>query len=191
MRAYLPGLLAVLSVCAPAVADARPLHYLLDPAQSVVGFEVRMGESPLKGRMPVIAADMTLDFDRASASRVSVTLSPAGAEMGLPFATQAMKSPEVLDTRQHPEIRFESTKVTPTADGARIDGRITIRGVTRPVTLKAQIFRPEGSQPGARAELTIRLNGTISRKDFGAVGFGDMVGDRVLLDIRAHIRLTG
>jgi polyisoprenoid-binding protein YceI len=191
MRAYLSALVTALAVCAPAVADARPLHYLLDPAQSEVGFEVSMGQSPLKGRMPVTAADLTLDFDRASASHVSVTLSPAKAEMGLPFATEAMKSPEVLDAGQHPEIHFESTRVIPTADGARIDGRITIRGVTRPVTLQARIFRPEGSEPGARAELTIRLNGTISRSDFGAVGFGDMVGDRVLLDIRAHIRMTG
>ena len=41
-----------------------------------------------------------------------------------------------------------------------------------------------------RDELTVRLKGSVSRKDFGATGFADMVGDEVTLDIRAHIRLT-
>lgn len=168
---------------------ARPLHYALDPSQSYVGFVVSMGQGPLQGRMPVTVANLTLDFDRAVASRVSVTLSPAKAEMGLPFATEAMKSPEVLDTRRFPDIRFESTKVTADGDGARIAGQITIRGVTRPILLSARIFRPAGSAAGARDELTVRLKGSVSRKDFGAAGFADMVGDEVTLDIRAHIRL--
>lgn len=189
MRSRLTGLLLAILTILPGAGNARALRYMLDPDQSVVGFEVSMGQSPLKGWMPVSDATVTLDFDKAASSRVAVTLSPAGAEMGLPFATEAMKSPEVLDTRQYPEIRFESTKVTAEGDGARIDGRITIRGATRPITLRARIFRPKGSAAGSRETLTIRLTGTISRKDFGATGFSDMVDDRVMLDIKAHIRL--
>lgn len=189
MRSRLMGLLLAILTILPGAGNARALRYVLDPDQSVVGFEVSMGQSPLKGWMPVSDATVTLDFDKAASSRVAVTLSPAGAEMGLPFATEAMKSPEVLDTRQYPEIRFESTKVTAEGDGARIDGRITIRGATRPITLRARIFRPKGSAAGSRETLTIRLTGAISRKDFGATGFSDMVDDRVMLDIKAHIRL--
>lgn len=190
MRGFLLGLSLVVLALGGGTADARPLRYALEPSQSVVGFVVDIGQSPQKGQMPVTKANLTLDFDRASGSRVDVTLSPAGAEMGLPFATEALKSPEILDTGRFPEIHFESTKVTAEGDRARIDGRITIRGVTRPITLTARIFRPQGSAEGARDALTIRLAGTISRKDFGATGFADMVGDRVTLDIKAHIRLT-
>lgn len=189
MRSLLTGLFLAILTVQPDAGNARPLHYTLDASQSVVGFEVSMGQSPLKGWMPVSDATLTLDFDKAAASRVAVTLNPAGAEMGLPFATEAMKSPEVLDTGRFPEILFESTKFTAQDDGARIDGRITIRGATRPITLRARIYRPKGSAEGAREVLTIRLTGTVSRKDFGATGFSDMVGDRVTLDIKAHIRL--
>lgn len=189
MRSLRTGLLLAALTIIPGSGNARALHYALDPDKSVVGFVVSMGQNPLKGWMPVSDASLTLDFDKAAASRVEVTLSPAGAEMGLPFATEAMKGPEVLDTRHFPEIHFESTKVTPEGDEARIDGRITIRGVTRPITLRARIFRPKDSAAGSRETLTIRLTGAISRKDFGAVGFADMVGDSVALDIKAHIHL--
>ncbi|MCY1128039.1 YceI family protein [Frigidibacter sp. RF13] len=172
-----------------APAAAKPLHYLLDPSQSEVGFSVDVGQSPLKGRMPVASADLILDFDKAAASRIRVTLSPGGAQMGLPFATGAMKSPEVLDTARFPAISFESIRVRPTDSGAEVEGRITIRDVTRPITLQARLFRPEGSAEGTREALTVKLSGAVNRSEFGATGFADMVGDRVELNISARILL--
>lgn len=172
-----------------APVAGKPLHYLLDPAQSDVGFSVNVGQSPLKGHMPVASADLILDFDKAAASRITVTLSPGSAQMGLPFATNAMKSPEVLDTEQFPEISFTSTRIRPTDAGADVEGEITIRDVTRPITLKARLFRPPGSPEGTRDALTVKLSGAVNRSDFGATGFADMVGDRVELNISAHILL--
>lgn len=177
---------ALLFAVSPAVA--KPLHYTLDPVKSSVGFQVNVGQSSLKGRMPVTKADLVLDFDNAAASRVAVTLDPGGAQMGLPFAGDAMRGPDVLDTSRFPQISFVSTRVAATQTGASIDGRITIRGVTRPVRLTAQLYRPPGSPPGTRSDLSIRLRGTIARSAFGASGYGDMVGDQVQIDILAHIR---
>lgn len=168
---------------------ARPLTYGLDAQGSVVGFEVDLGQTPMAGTMPVVRADILLDFDRAAASRVTVTLDPAAARMALPFATEAMRGPEVLAATSFPEIRFESTAVRARGDGATVEGKITIRSVTRPITLAARLSRPKGSAPGYRDELTIRLTGRVSRASFGASGFADLVGDEVRLDIRAHIRL--
>jgi len=183
------GLVGLLLVAAPV--DARPLRYLLDAQESTVNFTVTMGQSPLKGRMPVAHADLTLDFDHPSASRAKVTLDVAHAEMGLPFALTALQSPEVLDSAQFPLIAFESVRVRSTGDMARIDGQITIRGVTRPVALMAEIFRPAGSKPTERDRLTIHLTGTVHRSDFGAKGYGDLVGDDILIDISAHLQRIG
>ena len=168
---------------------ARPLIYDLDAAQSVVSFEVELGQTPMAGTMPVSRADILLDFDRASASRVRVTLNPGAARMALPFATEAMRGPDVLAASSFPEIRFESTAIKASDDGASVDGLITLRGITRPIVLTARLTRPQGTPPGHRDELTIRLTGTLSRAAFGAAGFGDLVGDTVRLNIRAHIRL--
>ena len=145
-------LAAILSVAATAPL-AEPLRYRLDTRVSDVAFTVDMNQSPLRGHMPVTDADLILDFDRAAASRVRVTLAPSDARMSLPFATQAMKDPTVLDTAEFPEIRFESTSFVAQGQGARVEGRLTVRGVTRPVTLQAQIYRPRGSAPGERRQL--------------------------------------
>ena len=190
MRPLFPVLFACAAFCT-VPAQAKPVPYQLDQVASVVGFEIDMGQSPMRGQMSVSSADLILDFDRAAASRVTVTIDASSARMGLPFATDAMKSDKVLDTKAHPRIGFESTKLSASGQKATVTGKITIRGVTRPLTLAAQIFRPKGSAEGERDHLIIRLTGTIHRSDFGAAGFADMVGDDVRLDITAHIHRIG
>ena len=190
MPPLVPTLLACFALCGiPALA--KPVHYQLDQRAAEVGFEIDMGQGPLRGQMPVSRADLILDFDRAAASRVRVTLDASRARMGLPFATDAMKSDSVLATRTHPEILFESTRLSASGQKATVAGKITIRGVTRPITLSAQIFRPKGSAAGERDRLSVHLTGTIHRSDFGATGYADMVGDEIRLDITAHIRRDG
>jgi polyisoprenoid-binding protein YceI len=182
----LPALIGLL-VSGPLAAE--PLTYRLDNSRSEVGFQIDMGKTALRGLMPVSGADLLLDFDRAAASRVSVTLDAGAARMGLPFATEAMRGASVLDARAHPEIRFESTRVRATGTGATVEGLITIRGVTRPVTLDARLYRPKGSVEGDRRALSVRLTGQLSRRAFGAAGFADLVGDTVRIDILARVRL--
>jgi polyisoprenoid-binding protein YceI len=170
-----------------APAAARPLAYSLDGQTSQVGFTVDMGGVPLKGVMPVTRADLSLDFDHAANSKVRVTLNPAAARMGLPFAAETMRGPTVLDTGRYPDITFVSTRVRGAGSDAVIDGQITIRGVTRPIQLPARLFRPAGSASGTRHDLSIRLSGQISRAAFGASGNADLVDDLVRIDILAHI----
>lgn len=188
-RRHVALTMLLLSVLAQPLG-AKPVAYVLDAAGSEVAFEIGMGQSPLRGVMPVSRADLTLDFDHAAASRVDVTLDVTGAKMALPFATEAMKSADVLNAARFPEIRFESLRLHADGTMATVDGNLTIRGVTRPITLAAQIYRPKGSAEGDRSALIVHLKGTVSRSAFGASGFADMVGDPVKLDIRAHILLA-
>lgn len=179
-------LILALALCAaPATAD--PVPYRLDTAASVVGFRTSFAGGPITGQMPVTRADLTLDFDSVGNSRIAVTLDAARAQASFPFAAQAMKGPDVLDTRQHPVIRFASRRVRPDGDGATVDGDLTIRGVTRPVRLSAQLYRQQGQPKGDLSHLSIRLTGSVSRAAFGATGWAGMVGDTVALDILARI----
>ena len=178
---------AIAALLSPA-GQAAPVRYSLDAAASKVGFETRFGPDAITGSMPVAKADLTVDFEKLAASRVSVALDVANAEASFPFAAQAMKGPKVLDAADYPQITFVSTAVRArNPSEAQIDGDITIRGVTRPITFDASIWRQQGSESGDLSRLTIRLVGTINRSDFGAVGWNDMVADEVKLDIRARI----
>jgi polyisoprenoid-binding protein YceI len=185
MRTVILALSLTVAALSPAVADA--IAYRLDPAASTVSFGYALNGAPQRGTMPVAAADIALDFDRAAGSRVRVVLSPGRADAGNPIATEAMRSPGVLDAAAHPEIVFASTAIRAAGQGARVDGQLTIRGVTRDVQLAADIYRPPGSRDGDLSRLTVVLRGSVSRAAFGADGFTDLVGDTVTLDIVARL----
>ena len=116
-----------------------------------------------------------------------MVLDSAHAEASFPFAAQAMRGPKVLDSADFPQISFQSTSVVAKGDGAEIKGQVTLRGVTRPMVMQAMIWRQKGYEAGDLSHLTIRLTGSVNRSDFGAVGWSDMVGDQVRLDILARI----
>ena len=170
---------------APALADPEP--YRLDAANSRVAFGYMLAGQPARGEMPVQSADIVVDLEAPASTRVTAVLDTTRADAGLFLATEAMRGPQVLDTAAHPTITFATTRVRADGFTAEIDGTITIRGVTRPITLDAQLFRQQGTDAGERDKLSIRMTGALSRTGFGADGFPDLVGDRITLDILVRI----
>ncbi len=168
--------------------SAGPEPYRLDMDQSIVGFTFQFQGNDRHGRMPVTRAVMELDLEDISASRVDVTLNAARASAGTLFMTSAMKGPNVLNTSNHPEISFRSTQIQGSLRGADVTGDLTIRGVTRPVTLKAGLYRQQGTTRTDRSRLIVQLLGSISRSAFGASGFPGFVADEIDLNIVAYIK---
>lgn len=189
MRALIPAILFACLAAFPAAAE--PIRYALEREKSVVGFAWDFGADEVRGRMPVAAADIVIDFDRLNASRVAVALDVTGAEAGFPFASQAMKGPKVLYASRFPNIVFRSRQVTPDASGALVTGDMTIRGVTRPATLRAELYRQRGTRPGDLDAISILVTGSVSRKAYGATGWSDLAGDEVRLAILVRLRRAG
>lgn len=192
----LAGLLALLLASfLPADLAAAPTRYHLDAKTSKVGFSFTMGGTSQTGTMPVSKAVILVDPDNLAASRVDISLNVAQVRTPLPFARQALIGPDVLDVARYPTIRFVSTRVRLAPDGrlsggATISGKLTMHGVTRPVTFEAGLFRAPGSAPDDLSVLTVLLKGQISRSAFGATGYGDLVADTVGLNISAVIRVA-
>ncbi len=180
------GLVLLLLTITAAYAD--PTRYRLEPDKSSVRFTYRLDGRQIKGAMPVASADILIDFDTLPASKIQITLNVSKARAGFIFATQALLGKSVLDVANHPHIRFVSTKVLPSGNGVKITGMVTIRGVTKPLTLMAGFYRLKDSDPADLLRLSILLTGTISRSAFGATGYPDLVGDRIDLRILARIR---
>lgn len=175
------------ALATPALAE--PVPYILDAAASSVGFVVNMGDQTVNGTMPVAGATLLLDFAQVANSTINVTLDPSRARTGLIFATEALKAENLLNTAAYPQIGFVSTAITAGADGtqAEVDGNVTIRGVTHPLRLHAQLYRQAGTIAGNIDKLSLLLTGTLNRNDFGASGYPGMVSDQVTLNITAQI----
>jgi polyisoprenoid-binding protein YceI len=163
-------------------AHSAPVPYKLLTDRSQVQFTYHLSGAATKGTMPVRSADLVIDLADISHSRISVVLSPDGAQAGMFFATEAMKGPSILDTEHYPEARFVSRHIHGTVLEAVVEGDLTIRDVTRPVALQARLYRQEGSEPGDTRVLAVLLTGQIDRTAFGASGYADLVGP--VLDLR-------
>jgi polyisoprenoid-binding protein YceI len=188
MRAFL-ALALLVATALPAAAD--PVAYRLQPELSTVGFGYVMAGQKMNGQMPVESAEILLDLDNPTNSRVAAVMRADKADAGPDYATLAMQSAEVLDAAEFPTIAFRTTGVTEAAGGAVVDGEITIRGVTKPIRLQAQFFRQQGSAEGDQSKMSIVLKGALSRQDFGAAGYGGLVGDRIDLTILARVERAG
>jgi len=184
-------LTAIVALGMISAAQAATVAYKMDPASSTVAFETDFGPDKITGAFPLERADLQLDFDNVRNCTVEVALDVTGATASFPFAAQALKGPKVLAAKGHPRMTFASTSVKGAGDTAEVTGNLTIRGVTKSVTLKARLFRPQGSAPDDLDHLTVKLSGKVNRSDFGATGWSDMVGDEVRILITAKIDSQG
>ncbi|MTH99674.1 YceI family protein [Roseibium sp. RKSG952] len=188
-RSVIAGI-ALLPVAQVAQAALSP--YALVPSGTTVSFSFNLSGVAQTGTMPIQSANIRIDTNRLQNSRVDVVMNVAKARTKLPFAQMPMLSPSVLDAARFPTIRFVSTKIQlgpggRISNGASITGNVTVRGVTRPITLQANLYRQSGSDVKDLDRLFIHLKGALNRHDFGASGYPDLVQDTVGLNIRAEI----
>lgn len=184
---FILAFVTILTGFSPAVW-AEAFDYDIVTSRSLVGFTYQFGSSEILGKFTNYKADISIDFEKARNSHVDVVLNTATASAGFVFATQALRSRKVLDATAYPNIKFVSKSVKPAGTGAIINGLVTVRGITKPLTLKAQLLRDPGTLASERDDLRIRLTGAINRHDFGASGYPNNVGDMLKIKIDARIK---
>jgi len=194
-RSALVLMAALWAACLPGAPDAAPTRYQLDAEASDVGFLFTLGGGRQKGTMQVSKAVILVDPANLATSRVDISVDVASVRTPLPFVRPTLIGPEVLDAARYPTIRFVSTRVQLAPDGrlsggAQITGKLTMHGVTLPVTFEAGLFRAKGSAKDDLSQLSVHLKGQVSRSAFGASGYSDLVADSVGLDIIAVIRAS-
>ncbi len=167
---------------------AETIKYDLVKDKSNVGFTYMFGQNPNNGQFVDYDADIAINFDVASRSKVDVTLRTDTAKAGFAFATSALRSKSVLHAKQFPNIRFVSKSVRAAGNGAIIKGDVTVRGITKPLTLNAVLLRDPGTQASERNDLRMRITGKLNRHDFGASGYPDQVGPDLAIRIDARIK---
>ena len=173
-------------------AHAAPRAYMLGPKGARITYTFRLQNRDVQGTVPVATTDLRIDPNDLQKSSAHVTADIRNARTGLFLATDALKSPSVLDAQRFPIVSFSSTRVIlgpgrRISDGAALEGNLTMRGRTKPIRLNANLFRAPGSSARDLSRLSVSLTGNISRSEFGATGYAHLVDDTVALDISAYI----
>jgi polyisoprenoid-binding protein YceI len=201
-----PGLHSELSRAAesagpPAMAAPPAGTYKLDKSHaSLVLRANHMGFSTYTTRFSRFDADLTLDPQNLSASKVVTTIDASSFEMDAApqMCLDIMKGPKMLDIAKYPQIVFKSEKIRMTgAKSMEIFGSLTLHGVTRPTVLVATYNGGYAGMPNMdpQARVGFSAHGSFKRSDFGitfgvpAPGTTQGVGD--LIDFSIEAEFTG
>jgi len=157
----------------------------VDPKHSSVEFQVKhMGIATVKGFFGEFAGSLEVG-DTLDQSMAQGTVSVESINTREPDRDGHLKSDDFFDAANHPELTFTSTRFTAGANGAiTIDGELSIRGVTKPISLDASVDGPD-TDPWGNERVGLEASTSISRADYGmkfnqALGSGNMlVSDKV------------
>jgi polyisoprenoid-binding protein YceI len=143
----------------------------IDPDHSVAGFTVRhMMVANIRGTLTGITGTILFDPASVESSSVQASLPLAGLSTGNKKREEHLMSADFFDSGRFPAITFRSTKVEQLGSSrGRITGELTMRGVTRPVTMEAEYFGPVKSPSELGGETTMGFAASlkVNREDFG------------------------
>lgn len=173
---------------APSLAELTG-QYSLDPAHTRIGFVARHAMvTKVRGAFNEFEGTGFLDGTDPAKSTVSVTIKAASIDTRNEQRDGHLRSNDFLDMENHPEITFVSTSAAELDESTfQLSGDLTIRGVTRPVTID---FQYEGAAVDPFGNQRVGFEGSIaiSRKDFGITWNaaletgGVLVSDKVVLE---------
>ena len=169
------------------VAKVTGGTYAVEPSHTQIVFAYdHMGFTNNLGVIAQPTGTLTLDKANPAASKVSIDIPVANLKTGIPALDTHLMKPEFFDSAKFATATFVSTSVKPDgATGADITGNLTIKGITKPVTLDAEFYGAGANPMNKKENIGFVATGTIKRSDFGMSMAVPVVGDTVELKIIA------
>ena len=143
-----------------SAVDPRP--YALDPTQSEITFLAVSRLDDAHGSFGAFTADVAFDPDTVANSTVRIVIQPASITTGIDRRDDHLRSCSFFCVDSFPQILFQSQKVTRVGpDRYNVGGTLTIRGITKPITIPTRMITNDGA--------SARFNGEfdMDRRDFG------------------------
>jgi len=174
---------------AAGVTDINPANvpagaYVLDPSHTSAAARVtHLGFSSTTVMFDKIEGRFTYDPAKPEMSQLSVTIDASTLSSGFALRDTHLKGEAWFNAAAHPTIAFTADRLVKTGTNtADIPGNLTIRGVTKPVTLKAKF---NGVGENMRKAVTVGLEATtrLKRSDFGIASNIPAIGDEAVIQI--------
>lgn len=170
------------TMAAPVMA--APQTYVVDSTHSYPRFSYdHFGFSTQLSRFNTTSG--TIVFDKAAkTAAVDITIDMKSVDTGVAEFDEHIQAADFLDTATYPTATFKSTKVNFKGDNpASIEGDLTIKGVTKPVTLTVTSFLAKPHPMLEKEAIGANAYTVIKRSEFNAGQFAPNVGDEVRIDI--------
>jgi polyisoprenoid-binding protein YceI len=178
----------------PALAFGQTSTWNIDSAHSHASFSIRhLVISNVRGEMGKVTGTVTLDDKDITRSTVEATIDVTGIDTREPKRDEHLRSPEFFDAAKYPTITFKSTKVEKEGDGLKVTGNLTMRGVTKPVTLEVAGPTAEIKDPWGMARRGVSAKAKLNRQDYGVSwskaleGGGAVVGNDVNIELEVEL----
>jgi polyisoprenoid-binding protein YceI len=164
----------------------------IDPSHSHLEFAVKhLMISTVKGRFTDVEGQISIVEGNPSASSVTVAIKAASIDTRTDQRDDHLRSADFLEVAQYPSITFKSTRITGDASEFKLTGDLTIRGVTKQITLDAT---NEGSikDPWGGNRIGFSAKTKFDRRDFGLTwnqaieAGGVVVGNEVKVSIEVE-----
>lgn len=180
---------AVITLLMAQPALAATEEYVFDKSHTDIQFMVdHFGYSTITGDFREFDGRLLLDEDNIANSSIEVTIDMRSLDSGWKDRDEHFKSEDFLEVARHPEAIFESTAIEANGqDRYKVDGELTIQGITRPVTLDVKVNKI-GRHPATEAR-TIGFDATtaIERSEFDAGMYAPAVSDEVRIRITSEM----
>jgi polyisoprenoid-binding protein YceI len=163
--------------------------WTLDPAHSQIEFAVKhMMVTTVRGQFRKFTTEVDFDEERPERSSVVAHIDVSSIDTGMEARDAHLRSADFFEAETFPELTFRSTSIEARGDGYKIEGDLTIRGETRPVTLDAEIGGVVANMQGGR-RAAFNATTRISRKAWGLTwnvaleSGGFLVGDEIKITL--------
>ncbi|GBC93709.1 Protein YceI [bacterium HR15] len=181
--AYCGGL--ALLIAPIASANAQRVTYRVDPVHSFVIFRVKhMNTAYAYGRFNSFSGTIVVDEKNPANSSVEFEIDANSIDTGNSQRDDHLRSPDFFNVRQYPKIRFKSTSIRRiNANTFEVRGDLTIRGTTRPLTVRVT-YVGKGRNPRGQEIIGFETTFTIKRSQFGvSYGLNGGLADEVRVTI--------
>lgn len=164
-----------------------PADWPIDKAHSRVTFTVtKWGFAEVEGRFYDFGGAIAFDEGHPDLSHVDWRVKIASVETGAPNRNKALQGADYFDAARFPEMRFISARVRSIGnDRFEVDGQMTIRGTTRPLTVTIS-YGGTHTVPGEGTYALFQTEFSIDRYDYGVVG-GSILGPAISREVRVKL----
>ena len=141
------------------------MQWAIDPTHTHIQFQARhLGISTVRGTFDKLSGSVAEENGQFTGADIEVDV--ASLNTGQQQRDDHLRSPDFFDVATYPTARFTLTEAVRTGDRLEVRGTLTLRGITKPITLAGDVGGP-AKDPWGNTKISATLTGEISRKEWG------------------------